>query len=27
VPVVAAGVGGDQLLAMVDAEPIGKGFE
>ena len=27
VPVVAAGVGGDQLLAVVDAEPIGKGFE
>ena len=27
VPVVAAAVGGDQLLAVVDAEPIGKGFE
>ena len=27
VPLVAAGMGGDQLLVMVNAEPVGKGLE
>ena len=27
VPILATGVGGDQLLVMINAEPIGEGFE
>jgi hypothetical protein len=27
VPIVATGMGGNQLLVMINAEPIGEGFE